>query len=121
MGDYGDPSNFEWKQYFITDSDGGAMYEACPLNHGFPEDAAEDSTGAGDPAVAAAHGFVHKQFEQQAAKTPTAVAVIAGDDVLDYRTLDRRANRLAHTLAAEGVRPEHRVGVVAERSADTVV
>ena len=109
MGDYGDPSNFEWKQYYITDADGGSMYEACPLNHGFPEQSA-------DP-----HGFVHKLFEQQAAKAPTAVAVIAGDVVLDYRTLDRRANRLAHSLLAEGVRPEHRVGVVADRSADTVV
>ncbi|MET8846905.1 amino acid adenylation domain-containing protein [Amycolatopsis sp. NPDC004625] len=108
MGNYGDPSNFEWKQYYISDADGGAMYERCPFTHAFPEEA--DT-----------RGFVHRQFEQQAAETPTAVAVIAGEDVLDYGTLDRRANRLAHTLHAEGVRPEHRVGVVADRSADTVV
>ncbi|GAA1964490.1 amino acid adenylation domain-containing protein [Catenulispora subtropica] len=119
LGDYGDPSNFEWKQYYITDADGEAMYEACPLNHGFPE--ADADADADAEAVADAHGFVHRQVEQQAAKTPAAVAVIAGDEVLDYRTLDRRANRLAHTLIAEGVRPEHRVGVIAERSADTVV
>ncbi|MDX3192755.1 amino acid adenylation domain-containing protein [Streptomyces sp. MN03-5084-2B] len=111
MGDYGNPSNFEWTQYFITDAGAGAMYEACPLTHGFPE------TGP----AADVHGFVHRQFEEQAKKTPAAVAVIAGEDVLDYRTLDGRANRLAHTLRAEGVRPEHRVGVVADRSADTVV
>jgi amino acid adenylation domain-containing protein len=135
MGDYGDLSNFEWKQYYITDADGGAMYEACPLNHAFPDGAAEAEIATADTTAAAAsddaeptavavadlHGFVHKQFEQQAVKTPTAVAVIAGEDVLDYRTLDRRANHLAHTLRAEGVRPEHRVGVVADRSADTVV
>jgi len=142
MGDYGDPSNHEWKQYYITDGDGGAMYGACPFNHGFPEAAVGVGVGAGAGAGAEAeavvdvdvdaaaepedsaedlHGFVHKLFEQQAAKAPTAVAVIAGDVVLDYRTLDRRANRLAHSLVAEGVRPEHRVGVVADRSADTVV
>jgi amino acid adenylation domain-containing protein len=119
LGDYGDPSNFEWKQYYITDGDGGTMYEACPLNHGFPEMSVD--TAAGEPAIDDLHGFVHKLFEQQAAKAPTAVAVIAGDVVLDYRTLDRRANRLAHSLIAEGVHPEHRVGVVADRSADTVV
>ncbi|WP_103349444.1 amino acid adenylation domain-containing protein [Amycolatopsis sp. CA-128772] len=108
MGSYGDASNFEWKQYYISDADGGAMYETCPLNEAVPGDAD-------------LHGFVHHQFEQQAARTPAAVAVIAGEDVLDYRTLDRRANHLARTLRAEGVRPEHRVGVVADRSADTVV
>lgn len=118
MGDYGDPSNVEWKQYYITDGDGGAMYGACPFNHGFLESAAAEPKR---PAVADHHAFVHKLFEQQAAKAPSAVAVIAGDVVLDYRTLDRRANRLAHHLVAEGIRPEHRVGVVADRSADTVV
>ncbi|MFD0635619.1 YqcI/YcgG family protein [Catenulispora yoronensis] len=116
MGDYGDPSNFEWKQYYITDADDGAMYEACPFNHGFPEtadDAADDAAAGADAdahdnddalavsAPADLDGFVSRQFEEQAAKTPTAVAVIAGDEVLDYRTLDRRANHLAHTLIAE--------------------
>lgn len=30
MGDYGDPSNFEWRQYFIPD-DGADLHPACPL------------------------------------------------------------------------------------------
>jgi FPC/CPF motif-containing protein YcgG len=30
MGDYGDPSNFEWRQYFIAD-DQSEMYSACPM------------------------------------------------------------------------------------------
>lgn len=31
LGDYGDPSNHEWRQYFIPD-DQSRMYESCPLN-----------------------------------------------------------------------------------------
>lgn len=30
MGDYGDPSNFEWRQYFLPD-DQSEMYSACPF------------------------------------------------------------------------------------------
>ncbi|MEC3918402.1 YqcI/YcgG family protein [Nocardia sp. CDC160] len=31
MGDYGDPSNFEWRQYFIPDDDTDA-YQSCPFH-----------------------------------------------------------------------------------------
>jgi FPC/CPF motif-containing protein YcgG len=31
LGDYGDPSNNEWRQYFIPD-DQSRLYESCPLN-----------------------------------------------------------------------------------------
>jgi len=31
MGDYGDPSNFEWRQYYIAD-DQSDMYAVCPLS-----------------------------------------------------------------------------------------
>jgi hypothetical protein len=30
MGDFGDPSNFEWRQYVIPD-DGSDMYRTCPF------------------------------------------------------------------------------------------
>ncbi|MFD0409498.1 amino acid adenylation domain-containing protein [Kitasatospora sp. NPDC127116] len=59
-------------------------------------------------------------FEQQARRTPGAVAVVAGDTELTYAGLDRRANRLARRLAALGVRPETLVGVVAERSPELI-
>ncbi|MBB5940283.1 YqcI/YcgG family protein [Streptomyces zagrosensis] len=32
MGNYGDPSNFEWRQYFIPD-DESDMYATCPFHH----------------------------------------------------------------------------------------
>ncbi|WP_051653615.1 non-ribosomal peptide synthetase [Kitasatospora cheerisanensis] len=59
-------------------------------------------------------------FERQARRSPDAVAVVAGDAELTYAELDRRANRLAHRLAARGVGPETLVGVVADRSPELV-
>lgn len=64
---------------------------------------------------------VHEAFEQQAARTPTAVAVVCGDQSLTYQELNERANRLAHYLRELGVGPDSRVGVCFERSLDLVV
>ncbi|HEX8146261.1 MAG TPA: condensation domain-containing protein, partial [Pyrinomonadaceae bacterium] len=63
---------------------------------------------------------VHQLFEEQAARTPEAVAVVFGREALTYAELNGRANRLARRLREHGVRPESRVGVCAERSADLV-
>ncbi|WP_461118798.1 amino acid adenylation domain-containing protein [Saccharothrix stipae] len=57
----------------------------------------------------------------QALRTPDAPAVISADEVLDYRELDERANRLAHLLVAKGARRERIVGVAMPRSVDNVV
>ncbi|HYX26460.1 MAG TPA: amino acid adenylation domain-containing protein, partial [Thermoanaerobaculia bacterium] len=63
---------------------------------------------------------IHELFAAQAARTPDAVAVIAGEERLGYAELDARANRLAHRLRQLGVGPETRVGVCLERGPDTV-
>lgn len=63
---------------------------------------------------------VHRLFEQQAACTPDAVALVFGDDTLTYAALDSRANRVAHRLIECGVRCGDRVGVCLERSADLI-
>jgi len=55
-------------------------------------------------------------FAQQAARTPSAVAVVAGDRSLTYRQLDERANRLARHLQSLGVKPDTLVGVAMGRS-----
>ncbi len=60
-------------------------------------------------------------FQEQAARTPAAVAVAGGGVTLTYAELNRRANRLAHRLRALGVRPESLVGLCAERTPDMVV
>ena len=59
---------------------------------------------------------VHQLFEAQVARTPDALAVVASDGALTYRTLDARANQLAHRLQSLGVGPECMVGLSTDRS-----
>jgi len=61
---------------------------------------------------------VHELFEVQARKTPDAVAVSFEDRQVSYKTLDRRANQIAHGLRGMGVKPETLVGICLERSID---
>ena len=58
---------------------------------------------------------------RQAAATPEAVALAAGDQTCTYRELNRRANQVAHYLQTLGVRPGVLVGLCVERSFDMVV
>ncbi|WP_433273364.1 non-ribosomal peptide synthase/polyketide synthase [Actinosynnema sp. CS-041913] len=60
-------------------------------------------------------------FEAQAARTPDALAVVCDDERVSFAELDARANRLAHRLVADGVRPEQVVAVSLPRSVDAVV
>ena len=64
---------------------------------------------------------IHQVFEAQVERTPGRAAVSVGSDVLTYRELDERANRLARHLLAAGVRPGDLVGLCFERSLDLVV
>ncbi|MFE2373289.1 amino acid adenylation domain-containing protein [Streptomyces sp. NPDC059398] len=75
-----------------------------------------NATGAPVPA-----GSLPARFEEQAARTPDAVALRSGADVLTYGGLNRRANRLAHRLIADGTGPESRVVLHLEPSFDAVV
>ncbi len=65
--------------------------------------------------------LIHQRFESQAVRQPEAVALVLGDQTLSYGALNRQANRLAHQLIAQGVRPEDRVGLSTQRSFDMVV
>jgi len=67
------------------------------------------------------HTLLHELFEEQAAATPDAIAVVSEDVCLTCAELNRRANELAHHLRSLGLLPEGRVGVLLERSADLVV
>jgi len=64
---------------------------------------------------------IHQLVESQAARRPTAVAVIYGKKQISYEELNQRANQLAHYLKKHGVGLETRVGVLMERSADWIV
>ncbi|MDR3328499.1 MAG: amino acid adenylation domain-containing protein, partial [Prevotellaceae bacterium] len=60
-------------------------------------------------------------FEQQAAKTPSAVALIAEDATFTYAELNARANRLAHELIRRGVQVEDKVALILPRDSRVVV
>ncbi len=64
---------------------------------------------------------LHHFFEQQAACTPEAVALICGHQRVSYDQLNRRADGLAAYLRRHGVGPEVRVGLYAERSVNLLV
>ncbi|WP_037729403.1 non-ribosomal peptide synthetase, partial [Streptomyces scopuliridis] len=96
-----------------------------PLLEHDPLDAAERTllleswNESGDPGVPAVSPLV--MFEDRARAIPGAPAVTFGDTTIDYGELSARASRLAARLAAHGVGPESRVGLVLPRSIDLVV
>ncbi|HEU4834404.1 MAG TPA: amino acid adenylation domain-containing protein, partial [Pyrinomonadaceae bacterium] len=59
---------------------------------------------------------VHQLFEAQVERTPAATALVCGEESLNYRELNSRANQLAHHLRQMGVGPEIVVGIMMERS-----
>ena len=60
-------------------------------------------------------------FDQQARRTPEAIALEFADVTLSYREVDRRSSRLANFLRLRGVGRGAVVAVCMERSADFVV
>lgn len=64
---------------------------------------------------------LHQLFEQQAARTPNAVALTCEEKSLTYRQLNARSNRLARELRTFGVGPDVLVGICMERSNDLVI
>jgi amino acid adenylation domain-containing protein len=64
---------------------------------------------------------MHHLFEQQASRVPEAIAVVMGEQQITYRELNERANQLARTLRAKGVRPDSLVAVCFERSIEMMV
>ncbi|MDQ2979010.1 MAG: condensation domain-containing protein, partial [Acidobacteriota bacterium] len=64
---------------------------------------------------------LHGLFEDQAERSPEAVAVVFGRERLTYGQLNERANRLARYLGKRGVEPEVLVGLFVERSLEMVV
>lgn len=67
------------------------------------------------------HLCIHQLFEEQAEKTPDAVAVIYEHRQLTYQQLNSQANQLAYYLQKLGVKPEVLVGICLERSPQMIV
>ncbi|MCY1013673.1 AMP-binding protein [Nannocystis pusilla] len=79
--------------------------------------AAWNDTAAAGPA----DRCTHELFAAQARRTPTAVALVFGEQRLTYQELDERSNQLAHHLRGLGVGPEVLVALCVERSLEMVV
>jgi amino acid adenylation domain-containing protein len=60
-------------------------------------------------------------FEEQARRTPEAVAVACEEQELTYGKLNERANRLARVLVGKGIGPEDVVALAAPRSLEMIV
>ena len=60
-------------------------------------------------------------FEAQAARTPDAPALAAGDRSLSYGQLNSSANILAHALIARGLGPESVAGLCIDRSIEAII
>lgn len=105
-----------------------AVMAANPLDHHGAQDllsAAERQQilieWNGSAIFPSASECIHELFEQQAARTPAAIALIYGGECLTYERLNERANWLARYLRSLGVGPEALVGICVERSSDMVV
>jgi amino acid adenylation domain-containing protein len=65
--------------------------------------------------------MIHRLFEAVVDRKPDGVALVFEEQKVTFRELDRRANQLAHWLAARGVTPDSRVGLSVPRGIEQVV
>jgi amino acid adenylation domain-containing protein len=64
---------------------------------------------------------IHQLFDQQTIKTPTAKALVYGDQYLTYQQLNNRANQLAHDLIQIGVEVGSFVAICLYSGIDMIV
>jgi len=64
---------------------------------------------------------IHEMFEEQARKTPQAIALVYQDQKLTFGELDQKADQLAHKLRLLGVGPDVCVGICMLRSLEMVI
>jgi amino acid adenylation domain-containing protein len=70
---------------------------------------------------------IHEWFEERVEKTPDKVALVGsenktGDTVqFTYKDLNRKSHQLAQVLKNKGVKPDHIVGIMVDRSIEMVI
>jgi len=64
---------------------------------------------------------IHHWFEVQVEQTPDAIALLFNGQQLTYRSLNQKANQLAHWLLQQGLQPQELVVVSVERSLEMVI
>jgi long-chain acyl-CoA synthetase len=65
-------------------------------------------------------GLIHQFLEASAARFPDKTAIIHGRGRHTYATVNRLANRLAHRLLGQGVRPGDRIALLSENGLEYV-
>ncbi len=78
-----------------------------------------DWNDTGRPGAAGA--LVHRVFEERAAETPEAAALLRSDLRITYGELNGQANRLARRLRRLGIGPEEVVGVFLDSSPELIL
>jgi amino acid adenylation domain-containing protein len=101
-------------------ADPGRNVWALPLI-GEEERARQLEAWSRGPAVPAGQSLLHRLVEEQAARTPEAVALEAGSVRLTYAELVERARDEANRLQEAGVGPGSIVALAAERSPELIV
>ncbi|RCX18353.1 amino acid adenylation domain-containing protein [Anaerobacterium chartisolvens] len=64
---------------------------------------------------------IHELFEARVEQSPDSIAAAFEEKTLTYRQLNEKANQLAHLLQEKGVGPEKVVGIITERSIESIV
>jgi amino acid adenylation domain-containing protein/thioester reductase-like protein len=73
------------------------------------------------PSVYPQNELIQELFEQQASRTPDAVALVHEQHAVSYAELNGRANQLARYLRQKGIGPDKLVGLCAVRGIELVV
>ena len=60
--------------------------------------------------------YIHELFEEQVAKKPNKVALVANDKTLTYAELNEEANKIAHSLLEKGIGKDNIVGIKLSRT-----
>lgn len=67
------------------------------------------------------HITIHELFEQQVIKTPHATALVYEDELLTYKELNARANRMARQLTAGDTEKGEVVAILMNRSLEMII
>src|SRR5262249_50568334 len=86
----------------VAEGPGRRLWELPLLDEAEREQLLRPGGGGALPSPAQPLRCVHERFEEQADRTPDAVAVVFESRALTYAELDRRANRVAAALRARG-------------------
>lgn len=64
---------------------------------------------------------IHEIFEKQVARTPDRISIVYKDQTMTYDELNQKANRLATTLRAQGVKANSIIGLLVDRSPEMII